>query len=69
MSARELMWFHNIEEFNSGATALGVIKMINIYKCSETLMMQGSYDFDIGVTAYIKKGQPDNGPRVINFGC
>lgn len=31
MSARELMWFHNIEEFNSGATALGVIKIINIY--------------------------------------
>jgi hypothetical protein len=69
MSARELMWFHDIEEYESGATALGAIKIIDIYKCSETLMMHGSYDFDIGVTGYVKKGQQDNVPRVINFGC
>lgn len=69
MTARELMWFHDIEEYESEATALGVIKIIDIYKCSETLMMHGSYDFDIGVTGYVKKGQQDNVPRVINFGC
>ena len=42
MTARELMWFHSIEEYESGATALGVIKIMDIYKCSETLMQQGT---------------------------
>lgn len=69
MTARELMWFHSVEEYESGATALGVIKIMDIYKCSETLMQQGTYDFDIGFTNYIKKGQVDSMPRIMNFGC
>lgn len=31
--------------------------------------MQGTFDFDICVTKYIKKGTPDNQPRTINFAC
>lgn len=69
MTARELTWFHSVAEYESGATALGVVKIMDIYKCSETLMQQGTYDFDIGFTNYIKKGQADSMPRIMNFGC
>lgn len=69
MTAKELMWFHSPEEYESGATALGIIKIQDIYKCSETLMQQGTYDFDIGFTNYIRKGQVDMAPRIMNFGC
>jgi len=56
MNPKEIMWYHNAEEFQNGKVPLGVIKIENIYKTSETLMQEGTYDFDICVISYIKKG-------------
>jgi hypothetical protein len=64
-----IQWFHNQEEFQNNALPLGVIRIENIYKCSHTLMRDGTFDFDISVISYTKKGVEDKDPRTIKFGC
>jgi hypothetical protein len=47
---RELLWYHNKKEYDEGMTPLGEVAIKDIYKASETLMQQGSFDFDISFT-------------------
>jgi len=47
-----------------------MIKIENIYKCNESLLKETTYDFEICITSYEKKGKLiENQPRVQKFGC
>lgn len=70
MTSKELTWYHGVDEYEGNQPPLGIIKMEHIYKCSETLLQEQTYDFEICVTKYIKKGKEiENQPRVMKFGC
>lgn len=70
LTSKEITWFHDLEEYESNKPPLGVIRIENIYKCSETLLSVNSYDFEICVTTYIAKGKLlEDQPRIMKFGC
>ena len=69
LTPKDISWFHSIEEYESNAIPLGYIKLEDINKVAETVMQSNTYDFDIQVSSYIKKGQLDNSARQIKFGC
>tara|TARA_B110000285_G_C15140281_1_gene630272 strand:+ start:3767 stop:4096 length:330 start_codon:yes stop_codon:yes gene_type:complete len=69
LTPKEIMWYHNIKEYETNKPALGIIKVEDIYKISETVMQQNTYDMDISVTSYIQKGILIDVPRTIKFGC
>jgi len=63
------MWYHNTREYETNMQPLGLIKVENIFKVFETLMQSGTYDFEVAVTQYIRKGILDTNVRNIKFGC
>mmetsp|Transcript_37080 Transcript_37080/g.56889 ORF Transcript_37080/g.56889 Transcript_37080/m.56889 type:complete len:189 (+) Transcript_37080:3736-4302(+) len=76
---KEVMWFHSQKHFkecsnnnfrsNSNSVPDGVIRIEHIYDMSLTKIKEETFDFDISVSKYIKKGKPVNVVRTINFGC
>jgi hypothetical protein len=69
LTAKELMWFHNVKEYEEGKRPLGVIKVEHIFNTVETTMQSTSFDFEVSVTSYIKKGTLEDAVRNIKFGC
>lgn len=69
LTPKDISWFHSIQEYESNKMALGIIKIEDIYKVSETMMQSSTYDFDISVTGYMKKGVMDDHARTMKFGC
>lgn len=69
LTAKELMWFHNVKEYEEDKRALGVIKVEHIFNTVETTMQSTSFDFEVSVTSYIKKGTLEDQVRNIKFGC
>jgi len=60
MTPKNICWYHDDEEYYQNSVPLGEIIIEDIYATSETLLMEGTFDFDICVTKYIKKGVLDN---------
>ena len=50
LTAKEIQWFHNVEEYENNAQPLGIIKIEHIFSTSETLMKENTYDFELGVS-------------------
>jgi hypothetical protein len=69
LSPVEIQWFHDQQEVETGAVPLGLIRIEDIYKCSQTVLRENTYDFDISVVSYFKKGQLETQTRTIKFGC
>ena len=69
LTAKDLQWFHNKEEYESNKTPLGVIKVEHIFQCFDTMMQSATYDFEISVTQYVRKGILESQVRNIKFGC
>ena len=49
LTPKDLTWFHSVEEYEGNAVPLGMIKLEDVNKCSETIMQSNTYDFDIHV--------------------
>jgi hypothetical protein len=56
MTSKELLWFHNAEEYENNDTPLGRIKIEHVYGCCESIMAAETFDFDIFVSQFSKKG-------------
>ena len=56
LTSKDIQWFHNVNEYESNKPPLGIINVENIFKCQETTLQSDSYDFELSVTRYIKKG-------------
>lgn len=69
LTSKELIWYHNSKEYENNKQPLGIIKVENIFKVFETLMQTATYDFEVAVTQYIRKGVLDTNIRNIKFGC
>ena len=69
LTCKELQWFHNIKEYEKNFPPLGSIKVADIYNCRETDLQANTFDFQIAIDGYERKGMFDNAPRLIKFGC
>lgn len=69
LTSKELIWYHNNKEYEANKRPLGMIKVENIFKVFETIMQTASFDFEVAVTQYIRKGVLDTNIRNIKFGC
>lgn len=69
LTPKDIQWYHSINEYESNKAALGLIKVEDIFKVSETQMQSTTYDFEIDVVKYMKKGMLENSHRVVKFGC
>jgi hypothetical protein len=69
LTAKDLCWYHNVQEYDDGMNPLGRIKIEHIYACQESIMQANSYDFDIFVSQFIKKGVNIETPNKFAFGA
>lgn len=56
LTSKELLWFHDIEEYENNHLPLGRIKIEHVYACCESIMAAETFDFDICVSQFVKKG-------------
>lgn len=69
LTSKTLQWFHNAQEYETNKQPLGSIQVEHIFKVFETLMQARTFDFEVAVTQYIRKGIIDENVRNIKFGC
>ena len=47
LTPKDITWYHSVQEYESNATPLGMIRLEDVHKCQETVMQSNTFDFDI----------------------
>lgn len=69
LTTKDLQWYHNHKEYEEGMNPLGRIKIEHIYACQESIMQAETFDFDIFVSQFVKKGTLIETPNKFAFGA